>query len=74
MVKYVGPALILIVEVFGIIGKINKEGAHYWWVIVFSLVLIAISLIVYFVLFVNKETGTNEDELIINEKQKEENA
>ena len=74
MVKYVGPALILFVEVFGIIGKINKEGVHYWWVIVFSLILIVISLIVYFVLFVNNETGNNEDELVINEKQNQEIA
>lgn len=74
MVKYVGPALILFVEIFGIIGKVEKEGAHYWWVIVFSLVLIVVSLIVYFVFFVNKETGTNEDELLIEEKQSQEIA
>ncbi|MBO5714196.1 MAG: sodium-dependent transporter, partial [Clostridia bacterium] len=72
MVKYVGPLLILFVEIFGVIGKVNQNGTHYWWVIVFSLMLILISLVVYFVFFNNKDTGCNQDELVIEESAKKE--
>ena len=71
MVKYVGPLLILFIEVFGIIGKINDNGPHYWWVVVFSLILIVLSMVLYFVFFKNVYTGCNDDELLINEKSVE---
>ena len=63
MVKYVGPLLIIFIEIFGVIGKVKTNGSHYWWIIVFSLVMIMASAIVYFVFFKDKETGTNDDEL-----------
>ena len=69
MVKYVGPALILFIEIFGIIGKIKENGAHYWWVIVFSFVLILLSMAIYFFVFKKGETGCNEDELLIAENK-----
>ena len=50
---------------FGIIGKIKENGAHSWWVIVFSLLLILIAMAVYFFVFKKQETGCNEDELFI---------
>ena len=71
MVKYVGPLLIILIEVFGIIGKIRQNGAHYWWIIGFSVVLIVASVIVYFVAFKNQDTGCNADELHIEESSKE---
>jgi hypothetical protein len=67
MLKYVGPALIAFIEVFGIIGKIKENGTHYWWVIVFSLALILLSVILYFRFFKNSETGNNADELELEE-------
>lgn len=69
MVKYVGPALILFIEIFGIIGKIKENGAHYWWVIVFSFALILLSMAIYFFVFKKGETGCNEDELLIAENK-----
>lgn len=71
MVKYVTPLLILTLEVAGIIGKIQSEGAHYWWVIGASVVLLAIGVAVYFIFFRNTETGCNADELEIEEKKAE---
>ena len=68
MVKYVGPLLILFIEIFGIIGKVNDNGVSYWWVIIFSAILIIASVIVYFVFFKNANTGCNADELDIAEK------
>ena len=70
MVKYVAPLLILFIEIFGIIGKIQSNGAEYWWVIVFSLVLVLASLIIYFVWFKKTDTGCNADELDINDQLK----
>jgi len=67
MVKYVTPVLILFVEVAGIIGKIGSEGLKYWWVIGFSVLLLVIGVVVYFVFFKNTETGCNADELLIEE-------
>ncbi|MBR4942888.1 MAG: hypothetical protein IKZ28_02555, partial [Clostridia bacterium] len=71
MVKYFGPLLILFIEIFGIIGKIKANGTHYWWVIVFSVLLIILSITVYFLFFKNAYTGKNEDEIILenNEEQ-----
>ena len=72
MVKYVGPLLILFVEIFGVIGKVKQNGTHYWWVIIFSLIVIVLSIVIYFVFFNNKDTGCNQDELVIEESAKKE--
>ena len=71
MVKFVGPLLIIFIEIFGIIDKVNTEGSHYWWVIGFSVLMLIISIVVYFVFFEKRETGTNQDEFLIDEKAKE---
>jgi NSS family neurotransmitter:Na+ symporter len=68
MIKYVTPLLILFVEIMGVIGKVQTEGAKYWWVIGFSLLLFAIAIAVYFIFFKKTDTGCNLDELEIEEK------
>ena len=65
MVKYFTPLLILFVEVAGVIGKVQSEGNKYWWVIVFSVLLVIASIVTYFILLRDKETGCNADELEI---------
>lgn len=74
MVKYVTPLLILFIEFAGVITNVTKSST-YWFVIAFAALLAVISIVVYFLAFVNKETGTNADELEIAEvaKAKEEN-
>lgn len=66
MVKYIGPTLILFVEIFGIIGKVKDNGASYWWIIAFSFALVVVSMVLYFVFLKNTYTGTNDDESFIN--------
>lgn len=68
MVKYVTPLLILFVEIAGIIGKVQTEGSKYWWVIIFSIVLVIISFTVYFAFLRNSETGNNADEIEIEQQ------
>lgn len=73
MVKYVGPLLIIFIEIFGIIGKFaeyEKYNLNFLWILIFSVVLLIISIVIYFVFFANKETGTNEDELALEEQLK----
>ena len=72
MVKYVTPLLILFVEIAGVIGKIGSEGAKYWWVIAFSLILVGRSTAAYLIFFRNGETGCNADELEIEKAAIEE--
>jgi NSS family neurotransmitter:Na+ symporter len=74
MIKYFAPVLILFIEIFGIIGKIKANGLQYWWIIVFSVVLIALSTAVYFIFFKNAYTGTNDDELLLETNAKEQSS
>ena len=69
MVKYVTPLLILLIEIMGIIGKVNDYGNSFWWIVGASFLLLAISIAVYFIFFKNTETGTNLDELEIVENK-----
>ncbi len=62
MVKYVTPLLILFVEIMGVYGKIVEKGANYWWVVVFAVLIILITIISYFTFLKNKNCGTNADE------------
>lgn len=73
MLKYITPLLIVFVEIMGVIGKIGSEGVKYWWVIGFSVLLLVVAIAVYFIFFRNTETGTNEDELLIEEQVKNQN-
>ncbi len=69
MVKYITPALIAIVEIFGIFDLIMPAGEagrtfdKNGLAIVLSAVgLLVVGIIIYFACFAKKETGTNEDE------------
>ena len=66
MVKYVTPLLIILVEIMGIIDKIKKyaiAGLDFSYILIASVIMLAIGIIVYFALYSKTETGTNADEL-----------
>ncbi len=63
MVKFVTPALILIVEIFGIKAEISGGNAP---VVVTAYGLIAVCVLIYFLGLRNKETGTNDDEIALD--------
>ncbi len=59
MIKFITPALILVIEIFGLIDEIKLK--HYSTVI-FAYALIIVCIAVYFIFFKNSYTGTNADE------------
>ena len=59
MVRFVTPALILVVEIGGIISKI-RSGA--WFVVVAAYLLLGLAVGAYFLFFRKQNTGTNADE------------
>lgn len=61
MIRFVTPALIIIVEVGGLISEIQSGNIA---VIVFAYALIAVCMVVYFIFFKNSYTGTNADEKV----------
>ena len=58
-VKFITPALVIIVEIGGLKSEIEAGNIA---VIIGAVILIAISIVVYYAFFVNSYTGTNEDE------------
>ena len=66
MVRYITPALILVVEIGGIVDKIR---AGQWLVVVAAYGLLALAALAYFRFFMKQETGTNADELALSEKE-----
>ena len=67
MIKFITPALIIIIEVFGIKSKFEvKQQA----VVYFAYGLVAVCVAIYFIFFRNTDTGTNEDEIIVDERDK----
>ena len=60
MVRFVTPALILVVEIGGVVDKIR---GGQWFVVVTAYGLLAVAAAVYFLFFRNADTGTNADEL-----------
>ena len=66
MVRYITPALILVVEIGGIVDKI---AGGQWYVVVAAYLLLAIAAAAYFIWFKNTDTGTNADELALSEKE-----
>ncbi len=79
MIKYVTPFLILFVEVFGArdlmwpadkITGVRAFSTNGLAVVLTAVLLIVISIAIYFAFFKNKNNGTNEDELLIEEKAK----
>ena len=67
MVRYITPALILVVEVGGVVDKLQSGN---WVVVVSAYALLAVAAAVYFWLFRKQETGVNADELAIDEATK----
>jgi NSS family neurotransmitter:Na+ symporter len=68
MVKYVAPLLILVIEVFGVLGKIEEfasKGLNFMVVIAFAVLLLVGAVVIYFIFFKNTYTGENSDELNI---------
>ncbi len=66
MMKFVVPALILVIEIFGIKDLIfpgNVFSANGLGVALVSLGVVAIVIAVYFIFLKNSETGTNLDEI-----------
>ena len=59
MIRFVTPALILIVEIGGLQSEIAAGNTA---VIVFAYALVALCVMAYFAFFRNRDTGTNADE------------
>lgn len=69
MIKFIVPALIGVVEVFGLIELIWPEGVfnlNGLSIVLVSYALLGILIAIYFIFFKNTETGTNADELLLN--------
>ena len=74
MVKYVTPVLILFIEVVGVLTRVVPAlggDLHFLFTIGFAVLLAVISIVVYFIAFYKKDTGTNVDELEIDARAKE---
>ncbi len=69
MLKYVTPLLILFMDVMGIITHVT-ESPSYWWIVIASLALALISAVIYFLFLYRTETGTNEDEKLLDHSEK----
>ena len=61
MIRFITPALIIIVELGGLVSEIQSGNIA---VIVFAYALIAVCVAVYFIFFKNSYTGTNADEKV----------
>ncbi len=80
MVKYVTPLLILVVEVFGVIEfivpTVNGErtfSGNGLGIVLTAYGLFALTVAIYFIFLRKRETGTNADELLIEEELAEKN-
>lgn len=69
MVKYLTPLLIAVIEIFGVIDIVfPQEGGKRSFspdglgVVLTAYVILIIAVVLYFIFFKNKDTGTNEDE------------
>ena len=74
MVKYVTPLLIILVEIMGIIDKTKDYsaiGLDFSYILIASVILLAIGIILYFALYSKTETGTNADELELESSKEE---
>ena len=69
LVRYLTPALILVVEVGGVVD--NLKGGN-WQVVVAAYVLVAVIAIAYFAFFKNSDTGDNSIEEVAEEPSKSE--
>lgn len=67
MMKYIVPALIAVIEIFGVMDLISPAGAfsaNGLGVVLVSYALFGLLIAVYFLFIRNTETGTNADELV----------
>ena len=64
MVKFITPLLIIFVEIMGVLGKLEAYGKNYWSIIITSILLILLSIILFFTFFYKQDCGSNEDEKI----------
>ena len=65
MVKFVVPALIAVIEIFGLIGLIFPDGVFSLngaWIAIVSYALFGAIVAVYFAFFKKGNTGCNADE------------
>jgi hypothetical protein len=60
MVRFITPALIIIVEINGVIAEVKAGQTA---VVVFAYGLVAVCAILYFAFLRNSNTGTNADEV-----------
>ena len=67
MVRFVTPVLIVVIEVFGVISKFKAGQSA---VVYCAYGLLALCVLVYFLFFRNGKTGSNEDEVIVDELEK----
>ncbi len=71
MMKFVVPALIMVIEVFGIIDLIQKNGMNGVWITVISYAVLLVLVGVYFLFLRNKDTGCNADEFLADSPVKQ---
>ncbi len=65
MMRFVVPALIAVIEIFGLIDLIFPSGvfsANGLWITLISYALVGVSVAAYFLFLKNAETGSNADE------------
>lgn len=67
MVKSLTPLLILVVAVFGMASNVIKDGS-YWAIIAAAFLLTLVFFAVYYLFFMNKDTGCNADEPGLSEQ------
>jgi len=75
MVKYVTPALILVIEIFGVwdlifpaVDGVRKFSGNGLGITLCAYGLLSVGVILYFVFLKNKNTGCNADEEMIEKK------
>ncbi len=76
MVKYATPILILIIEVFGVKDIIFPNGVfsvNGLGIVLTAYAILLVCVAIYFAFLRNKETGTNEDELLMQSDSKKAN-
>ncbi|MBR7070624.1 MAG: sodium-dependent transporter [Clostridia bacterium] len=71
MVRYITPALIIIIEVFGIKSKFDAKQEA---VVYCAYGLIVLCVLIYFIFFRHTQTGCNDDEILIEQRKKEKKA
>ena len=72
MAKYVTPVLMIFVEIMGVKGKFiefSAKGLNYLYVVIASIIIIAILIFLYFAFLKNTFTGDNSVEELLESEQ-----